>query len=96
MRPLALWPLLLCKAVLKAMAAFRMLDDCLPHRSAAFTMLTGWPQEDLCDPHSGTRLHGGALFDRLEDATCMGPVVSMALATTTAVLGCGICPLPAG
>lgn len=31
-------------------------------------MLTGWPQEDLLDPLSGTQVQGGFLFDRLEDA----------------------------
>lgn len=34
-RPLQLWPLLLCKAVLKVMAAYRLLDAGLPHQARA-------------------------------------------------------------
>ncbi len=67
-RPIQLWPLLLSKAVLKVMAANRILHAALPNQAAAFQLLTGWPQEDLLDPLSGTRLSGGRLFDRLEDA----------------------------
>ena len=67
-RPLQLWPLILTKAVLKVMAAQRILDLGLPHQVAAFRMLTGWPQEDLVDPLGGTPADGGMLFDRLEDA----------------------------
>ncbi|KAF8071222.1 GLTP1 [Scenedesmus sp. PABB004] len=52
-RPLQLWPLLLCKALLKV---------------SAVHMLTGWPQEDLLDPLAGPALAGGELFDRLEEA----------------------------
>ncbi|PNH05620.1 Adenylate kinase, chloroplastic [Tetrabaena socialis] len=67
-RPIQLWPLLLSKAVLKVMASHRILHCGLPHQAAAFSLLTGWPQEDLLDPLSGTRVEGGRLFDRLEDA----------------------------
>ncbi|EFJ40819.1 adenylate kinase [Volvox carteri f. nagariensis] len=67
-RPIQLWPLLLSKAVLKVLAAQRILHCGLPHQAAAFQLLTGWPQEDLLDPLSGTRLSGGRAFDRLEDA----------------------------
>ncbi|GLC37755.1 Adenylate kinase [Pleodorina starrii] len=67
-RPIQLWPLLLSKAVLKVLAAQRILHCALPHQAAAFQLLTGWPQEDLLDPLSGTRLSGGRAFDRLEDA----------------------------
>ena len=67
-RPLQLWSLLLSKAVLKVMAAQRILPLGLPHQVAAFQLLTGWPSEDLVDPLSGTPLAGGFLFDRLEDA----------------------------
>ncbi|GIL93290.1 hypothetical protein Vretimale_15687 [Volvox reticuliferus] len=67
-RPIQLWPLLLGKAVLKVLAAHRILHCGLPHQAAAFQLLTGWPQEDLLDPLSGTRLSGGRAFDRLEDA----------------------------
>eukprot|EP00879_Flechtneria_rotunda_P024046 GHRR01025468.1.p1 GENE.GHRR01025468.1~~GHRR01025468.1.p1 ORF type:complete len:822 (+),score=235.91 GHRR01025468.1:119-2584(+) len=67
-RPLQLWPLLLCKAILKVMAVYRNLDMMLPHQVAAFQMLTGWPQEDLLDSLGGTPVPGGALFDRLEEA----------------------------
>jgi hypothetical protein len=31
-RPLQLWPLLLCKAILKVMAVYRTLDITLPHQ----------------------------------------------------------------
>lgn len=31
-RPLQLWPLLLCKAILKVMAVYRLLDCGLPHQ----------------------------------------------------------------
>lgn len=31
-RPLQLWPLLLCKAILKVMAVYRSLDMTLPHQ----------------------------------------------------------------
>lgn len=67
-RPIQLWPLLLSKAVLKVLAANRILHCGLPHQAAAFQLLTGWPQEDLLDSLSGTRLSGGRLFDRLEEA----------------------------
>eukprot|EP00798_Chlamydomonas_sp_ICE-L_P023777 gene23777-9336_t len=67
-RPLQLWPLLLSKALLKVIAAQRILPLALPHQSAIFQMLTGWPAEDLLDPLSGTQLNGGFMFDRLEDA----------------------------
>ena len=66
-RPLQLWPMVLSKAVLKVMAAQRILDRNLPHQVAAFRLLTGWPQEDLLDPLSGAQLRGGFLFDRLEE-----------------------------
>ncbi|GFR43730.1 hypothetical protein Agub_g4841 [Astrephomene gubernaculifera] len=67
-RPIQLWPLLLAKAVLKVLAAQRILHCGLPHQAAAFQLLTGWPQEDLLDPLSGTRLSGGRAFDRLEES----------------------------
>jgi hypothetical protein len=57
--PLALWPLLLSKAVLKVMAALRVTDMSLPHQVCAHQMLTGWPQEDLIDPLAGVQLSGG-------------------------------------
>ncbi|GAX74660.1 hypothetical protein CEUSTIGMA_g2108.t1 [Chlamydomonas eustigma] len=66
-RPLQLWPMILSKAIVKVMAAQRILDLNLPHQVAAFRMLTGWPQEDLIDPLCGAQLQGGFLFDRLED-----------------------------
>ncbi|KAG1679244.1 hypothetical protein FOA52_009273 [Chlamydomonas sp. UWO 241] len=68
MRPLQLWPLLLSKAVLKVMAAHRILGLNLPSQVTAFRLLTGWHQEDLLDTLGGTQLAGGFLFDRLEDA----------------------------
>jgi hypothetical protein len=34
-RPLQLWPLLLCKAILKVMAVYRTLDMTLPHQVGA-------------------------------------------------------------
>jgi hypothetical protein len=58
-RPLQLWPLLLCKAVLKVMAVYRVLHLDLPHRVAAFRMLTGWAQENMVDPLSGGCFLGG-------------------------------------
>ena len=66
-RPLQLWPLLLSKAILKVMASQRILHMDLPHQLAAFSLLTGWAQEDLLDALSGTPMAGGFLFDRLED-----------------------------
>ncbi len=56
--PLALWPLLLSKAVLKVMAALRVTDLALPHHVSAFQLLTGWPHEDLMDPLAGVQLAG--------------------------------------
>lgn len=75
-RPPQLWPLLLSKAVLKVMAAYRLLDAPLPGgRVAAFRMLTGFAQEDLAAPSSGAPAAGGALFDRLEDAVGWGDLL---------------------
>eukprot|EP00775_Hariotina_reticulata_P013032 gene13032-13161_t len=67
-RPLQLWPMLLCKAIVKVMAVYKCLDQTFPHQVAAFQMLTGWPQEDLLDPLGGTTMSAGKLFDRLEKA----------------------------
>lgn len=89
-RPLQLWPLLLCKAVLKVMVMYKSLDCALPHQVNAFQMLTGWPQEDLLDPHCGTPLEGGFLFDRLEDhVRATVPTVGGDAATADAATGGG-------
>lgn len=37
-RPLQLWPLLLCKAILKVMAVYRSLDMTLPHQVRTASM----------------------------------------------------------
>lgn len=37
-RPLQLWPLLLCKAILKVMAVYRSLDMTLPHQARTARM----------------------------------------------------------
>jgi len=42
MRPLQLWPLLLSKAILKLMAAMRLLQFNLPHQVAAFQVRGIW------------------------------------------------------
>lgn len=41
------------------MAGHRMTHQALPHQAAAFHMLTGWPQENLLDPLSGTQVRVG-------------------------------------
>ena len=66
-RPLSLWPLLLCKAVLKVMAAFKVLDKCSPDEVPAVLWLTGWQRENLrTDPR------GGRIYDRIS-ATIKAP-----------------------
>lgn len=53
-RPLQLWPLLLCKAVLKVMAAYRTLDMTLPHQvRAAGDMLQKHRSARRCGVSSG-------------------------------------------
>lgn len=47
-RPLQLWPLLLCKAILKVMAVYRTLDMTLPHQVRACTGETCQVVQLLC------------------------------------------------
>ncbi|GMH36176.1 hypothetical protein BSKO_04044 [Bryopsis sp. KO-2023] len=72
-RPIQLWPLLISKALIKVMTAFKLLDEASPDNVPAFQWLTGWSQEDLSHPISGVLVEGGARFDRLERAIRESP-----------------------
>lgn len=65
-RPFQLWPILLCKALLKVMAAYHILELQAPHQVPVFQFLTSWTREDLTSPLNEVRLYDGDLFDRLE------------------------------
>ena len=59
-RPIQLWPLLLCKATLKLMKHYGVLDRIGSHTVPMVPWLTGWPRENL-----GLDNAHGALHDRL-------------------------------
>ena len=62
-RPIQLWPLLLCKATLKVMKHYGVLNRVGSHRVPMVTWLTGWPKENF-----GVNNAEGALHDRLLNA----------------------------
>ena len=62
-RPLMIWPMILCKAVIKLMSHYKVLDCAAPDEVPAVTWLTGWERENL-----GVSTVNGVLYDRILDA----------------------------